>query len=125
MTPGERQQYSTYLKIRADAEFDSGGDERIASELLWNAVAQLLLAALDYHPRWEFRGHGYYSFVAQELEKETQRDVLHVDEIQADSLYVNFYENNLTSSEIIAARSAAGRLIVALERYLDSQETAG
>lgn len=124
MTPQERRRYSEDLRQRARYEFDCGGDARIASELLWNAAAQLLLAALDYHPQWEFRGHGYYSFAARELEMETASDVLHVDEIQADSLHVNFYENNLTANEITAARAAVCKLIAALERYLDSQEAA-
>lgn len=123
MTPGERRQYSDYLKHRADREFDCGGDPRIGSELLWNAVAQLLLAALGYHPMWDFRGHSFYSFAARELEVETHRDVMHIDEIQSDSLHVNFYQDNLTANEVIAARAAAERLIAALNRYLDQQDT--
>ena len=121
MTPQERRRYSASLRRMAAGAFNSGCN-CVGSELLWGAAAQLLLAAKNYHPEWTFDGHGYYSFAAQQLESETKGDVLLFDKIYADSLHVNFYENNLTAKEIILARRHTFRLITALGCYLDQQD---
>ena len=63
MTPQERLDTSSELKDRSDQD----GNRLVAAELLWGAVAHNLIAAADFHPNWQIRGHSYYAFAAIQL----------------------------------------------------------
>ena len=57
MTPQERLATSSELANRSDQEFHQDGNHLIAAELLWGAVAHNLIAAANFHPKWQIRGH--------------------------------------------------------------------
>ena len=70
MTPQELLDASSELAARSDQEFDQDGNRLIDAGLLWGAVAHNLIAAVDFRPDWQIRGHSYYAFAARQLSSE-------------------------------------------------------
>ena len=118
MTPHDRMAMSAEFARRSDQEFDNGGNELIAAELLWGAVAHNLLAMVEFHPSWRVSGHSYYGFAGGELEKEDPSKPWESDVAAADRLHRHFYNSNLSADELARCRVVARRLVTATHQYL-------
>ena len=121
MTPQDRMATSAEFARRSDQEFDNGGNELIAAELIWGAVAHNLLAMVDFHPGWRVSGHSYYAFAGGELEKEDPSKSWKSDVATADRLHRHFYNNNLSADDLARCRIVAKRLKQATDQYLMGQ----
>ena len=118
MTPQEHLDTSSELAARSDQEFNQGGNRLIAAELLWGAVAHNLIAAADFHPDWQIRGHSYYAFAAGQLAREEPNTSWTADTAQADRLHHHFYNGNLSHADLATCRVAAKRLVSASADYI-------
>ena len=118
MTPQEHLDTSSELEARSDQEFNEGGNRLIAAELLWGAVAHNLIAAADFHPKWQIKGHSYYAFAAGQLALEESNTSWQSDTAQADSLHRHFYNGDLSPADLAARRAVAKRLVSASADYI-------
>ena len=118
MMPQERLDVSSELAARSDQEFNQSGNHLIAAELLWGAVAHNLIAAADFHPKWQIRGHSYYAFAAKQLSSEEPSTSWQSDTAQADRLHHHFYNGDLSPAEMAACRFAAKRLVSTTTNYI-------
>ena len=110
MTPRDRLDTSLEFAQRSDQEFDNGGNTMIAAELLWGAVAQILIALAAVN-EWPCQGHSGYFQVARRL-AEQQPDVPWQSDIAAaDQLHQHFYNGNLSPAELDSRRLAAQRAL--------------
>ena len=121
MTPQERLDTSSELESRSDREFDQDGNLLIAAELLWGAVAHNLIAAIDFHPKWQAKGHSYYAFAAGQLALEESNTSWQSDTAQADSLHHHFYNGDLSPADLAAKRAAAKRLVNTSAHYISQK----
>ena len=118
MTPQEHLDASSELAARSDQEFDQDGNRLIAADLLWGAVAHNFIAAADFHPDWQIRGHSYYAFAATQLSLEEANTSWQADTTQADRLHRHFYNGDLSPADLAACRVAAQRLVNASSDYI-------
>lgn len=120
MTPTERRAVSREFAQRSDQEFDQGGNDMIAAEFLWGAVAQSLLAIAETN-NWPCHGHRGFSEVARRL-AEQQPDVTWQSDIAAaDQLHRYFYNRSLQPAELDSRRSVAKRALLQASELLSSQ----
>ena len=112
---------SSELAIRSDQEFDQEGNHLIAAELLWGAVAHNFIAAADFHPEWQIKGHSYYAYAAGKLSQEQPSIDWESDTAQADRLHRHFYNGNLSPADLPACRTVAKRLVNASAQYVTAQ----
>ena len=121
MTPTERLSASQNLLARSDDEFNNGGDMMIAAELLWGAVAQLLLAVgAVQQPPEQITSHSFYRHMATELAAQDPSKQWESEFAAADQLHRYFYHRNLNSNELASRRAAAKRLLANAEGYIRS-----
>ena len=124
MTPQERLDTSSELTARSDQEFDQDGNRMIAPELLWGAVAHNLIAAADFHPNWQIRGHSYYAFAAAQLALAEPSTSWQSDTAQADRLHYHFYNDDLSPADLAACRVSAKRLVNVSADYITREMAA-
>ena len=108
MTPKDRLDTSLEFAQRSDQEFDNGGNNMIAAELLWGAVAQTIIAHAAKNG-WPCHGHGGYFEVARRLAEQQPEVPWQSDIAAADQLHGHFYNRNLSPSELDSRRFAAQR----------------
>ena len=96
MTPTERRAVSVEFAQRSEQEFDLGGNHRVAAELLWGAVAQVLIAIAEVN-KWPYQGHRGYSEVAKRLAEQQSEPRWQSDIAAADQLHGWCLGNNLLS----------------------------
>ncbi len=121
MTPQEHLDASSELAARSDQEFDQNGNQLIAAELLWGAVAHNFIAAAAFHPSWQIHGHSYYAFVATQLSSAEPDTSWQGDTSQADRLHRHFYNGDLSPVDLATCRVAAKRLVNASADYIIRQ----
>ena len=109
MTPQEHLGMSSELAARSDQEFDQDGNRLIAAELFWGAVAHNFIAAADFHPDWQIRGHSHYAFVAAQLGSAEPGASRQADTAQADRLHRHFYNGDLSPVDLAPCREATGQ----------------
>ena len=110
MTPTERRAVSVEFAQRSEQEFDLGGSTMIAAELLWGAVAQVLIAIAEVN-KWPCQGHRGYSEVAKRLAEQQSDPRWQSDIAAADQLHGHFYNRNLQPAELTSRRAAAQRAV--------------
>lgn len=122
MTSAERRSASQNLMARSDDEFNTGGNTMIATELLWGAVAQQLLAAGQVQqPPKQTGGHSLYAHMATELAAQGPSKPWQSDFAAADQLHRYFYQRNLKANELTSRRAAAKRLVANVDEYLQAK----
>ena len=112
MLPAEHAQYSRELLNRASGEFDGSAqlDQMIASELLWGAVAHVIMA-IATERGWPKDSHGAFRNTIKRLGNEYDDPALVTFFDSAEKLHENFYHNNLNARERARRREQAQRLI--------------
>ena len=83
----------------SDEEFDDGGNNLIAAELLWGAVA---------HGLKDIGGTGQSPF---QLDEHSPPGPWRSDTAAAEQLHVHFYQGHLGQGELRSRRTAAKRAI--------------
>ncbi len=84
-------------------------------------MAHNFIAAADFHPDWQIRGHSYYAFVAAQLSSAESDTSWQADTAQADRLHRHFYNRDLSSADLATCRVAAKRLVNASADYITRQ----
>lgn len=110
MTPTERREVSLDFLQRSDHEFNHGGNNMIAAELLWGSVAQVLIAVAEIN-QWPCKGHRDYGEVAKRIAEQQLGTAWRFDVAAADQLHRHFYNGNLRGRELDSRRFAARRAL--------------
>ncbi len=104
---------SRALLAQARAELASG-DMRQASEKGWGATA-LMLKAIAEQREWDHERHRHFANAAGRLRSEMgNRDIVRFFQV-AESLHVNFYEDQMRLEDIAESLNDVGRLLDLLE----------
>ena len=110
MTIDERLHIIGEFIRRSDEEFDDGGNNLIAAELLWGAVAHGLIAIAEING-WRCEGHRGYQAVSVQLDEHSSPGPWRSDTAAAEQLHVHFYQGHLGQGELRSRRTAAKRAI--------------
>ena len=110
MTIDERLHIIGEFIRRSDEEFDDGGNNLIAAELLWGAVAHGLIAIAEING-WRCEGHRGYRAVSVQLDEYSPPGPWRSDTAAAEQLHVHFYQGHLGQGELRSHRTAAKRAI--------------
>ena len=104
---------SRALLAQARAELASG-DMRQASEKGWGATA-LMLKAIAEQREWDHERHRHFANTAGRLRSEMgNRDIVRFFQV-AESLHVNFYEDQMRPTDIAESLNDVGQLLDLLE----------
>ena len=113
MTTQKYRNDSRVLLTQARTEL-AQGDLRQASEKGWGAAA-LMLKAIAERREWEHDRHRHFANAASRLRSEMgNRDVVRFFQV-AESLHVNFYEDQLRPSDISESLDDVARLLDLIE----------
>ena len=82
----------------------------VASESLWGAVAQAIIAVASER-EWPNDSHGAFRNAVKSLAIQYDDPRLMTFFDSAEKLHENFYDNNLNASEVARRREQAQRLI--------------
>ena len=86
------------------------GDARQASEKGWGAAAQMVKAIAERRG-WEHRGHRYIHCAARRLRSETgDKEMMQLFQV-ANSLHINFYEDDMEAQVVDEALDDVDRLL--------------
>ena len=110
MTPTERRATSLIFAERSDHEFDHGGNTMIAAELLWGAIAHILIAIAETN-QWRCEGHKGFIQVANKLHHIHPDKRWTTNVAAADELHRHFYNQNLGERRLDSNRAAARRAL--------------
>ena len=113
MTTQKYREDSRALLARARTELASG-DMRQASEKGWGATA-LMLKAIAEQREWDHERHRHFANAAGRLRSEMgNRDIVRFFQV-AESLHVNFYEDQMRPTDIAESLNDVGQLLDLLE----------
>ncbi len=109
--PSDRIAMSRRFLAQVRSELEEG-DRTQASEKIWGAAAQAV-KAIGHERGWNYDGHGIMFAVVAQLAKEFEDASLLTDFNTANSMHVNFYDNDQDSYGI---QVAAAQIEVFLDR---------
>jgi len=104
MNQQEHTQEAKELLKRADEESNNGGNERIAAEFLWGALAHCLIAAAQKREP-PHDSHGAFKAIARRMDTEQNNNRWSTRFGTAEKFHSHFYHGNLPSRELPNYRS--------------------
>jgi len=117
VTPEEHLDTMSEFSRHSDEIFQGGGNNLVAAELLWGALAHGLIAIAELNG-WRCEGHQGYREVGRQLESSTQRLRWRSDVASGEQLHKHFYQGHLTDAELQRYRAATGQGVRALATML-------
>ena len=118
MQQDDHVQTARYFLTASDREFEAG-DIMQASEKLWGAATQVIIAAA-MRRGWAFRSHRDLKSASERLSNEYRDRLLLEGFIAAEFFHRNFYHNEMEAAEVAANRPEVhrfvNRLLALLER---------
>lgn len=110
-----------YFLTASDREFEAG-DVMQASEKLWGAATQAIIAAA-MRRGWGFRSHRDLKAASERLSLEFQDRLLIEGFTAAEFFHRNFYHNEMEAVEVAANRPEVHRFVSRLLALLQRDDT--
>ncbi len=109
MRQDDHVQTARFFLTASDREFEAG-DAMQASEKLWGAASQAVIA-VAMRRDWNFRSHRSLKYAVGRLAEEFQDDLLRGGFALAEQFHRNFYHNEMEAAEVAANRPEVHRFV--------------